>query len=499
MVRCNAPYKWLLPDLMKVMSESPLSIAIVGGGISGISAALKLQELLPSAQVTLFEKETRLGGVLQTQHRDGWLIEQSADMFTTVDPVAKELAERTGYGNELIGTQPQPRQSMIVYKGKLVPVPLGLSLLAPARIWPLLTTPLLSMRGKLRLAREPFVTKRNSEDDESLAAFTRRRLGTEVFDRLIQPLVGGIYTADPEKLSMQATLSRFVEMEKSAGSLFAGARKSGSKADRKAGGARYSAFLAPKQGFSHFVEHLAGKLPASCRREATVKSIEKIDLESSNTKFRVRTDGNDETFDGVIVATPSPQAGDLVAELDSDLAAKLKAIEYAGTSIVVLGVSNGQLKHPADCYGFVVPAIENRKIIAASFASNKFQGRAPEGEILIRVFVGGALQPELADLPDAELVSLVKHELRELIGLSGEPAVAEVVRWTSAMPQYHLGHVERVQEIETLVAQHPGLQLAGKSYRGVGIPFCIRDGERAATKLAKQLACGHVASANRES
>jgi oxygen-dependent protoporphyrinogen oxidase len=361
--------------------------------------------------------------------------------------------------------------------------------MAPARVWPVITTPLLSVRGKLRLLQEFFTPPRTDEGDESLASFATRRLGREAYERLIQPLIGGIYTADPEKLSMAAALPQFVEMERKYGGVVKALRRRRSEgAQRGVSGARYNRFVTPRAGMNSLIDRIVARLPAGCvRLEAKVESLSR----NENGRWRlgiVQEDGRrDETFDGVILATPAFAAGALLGRVDAALAEQLEAIPYAGACVAVVAYRREQVAHPLDGFGCVAPAVENRSILSISFSSVKFPGRAPEGMLLLRVFVGGALQPHLFDLPDDELRRLVQKDLEELLGARGEPEFCEIVRWSRAMPQYHVGHLERVKTIEERGAQLSGLALAGNAYRGVGIPFCIRSGEAAAERVVSEI------------
>lgn len=468
------------------MTPPPPNIAVLGGGISGLAAAQRVVELRPEARLTLFEASDRLGGVLQTERRDGFLVERAADMFITRDPWALDLCRRIGFDDQLIGTQPGKRQSFVVHKGRLVPIPEGFSLMSPARIWPVLATPLFTPAGKLRLAWEYFTPARKGDDDESLASFAQRRFGREAYQRLVQPLIGGIYTADPEKLSMAATMSQFVEMEREHGSLIRGMRKRSAKRkeERAESGARYGLFVAPRDGMSSFVKAIAARLPeGSLRFSSPVQRLSRID-----DGWEVTISGGaPQHFDAVIVATRAPLAAQLLRETDNTLAEELQQIPFAGAAIVVGAYRRDQIEHLLDGFGFVVPMVEQRRILACSFTSNKFAGRAPEGHVLLRTFVGGACQAELMEQDDDAIRRLAAEELHDLIGLSGEPLFSEVVRWDGAMPQYHVGHLELVARIEARAAELPHLELAGNAYHGVGIPFCIHSGETAAERVIDAL------------
>lgn len=463
------------------MPNRPQRVVVVGGGISGLAAAHRLREIDPSVAVTLFEASPRFGGVLRTSQQAGFLVEHSADNFITNVPHALDLAKRIGLEEELIGTDPVRRRAFVVCGERLEPVPDGFVLMSPNRVWPVLTTPILSVAGKMRLMWEYFVPRRESAEDESLASFARRRLGDEVFDRLVQPLIGGIYTADPEKLSMRATLPRFLEMEREHGSLLRAARKQAAVEDvsgSQSSGARYGMFVSFRRGMQTLVDRLVERLDgAVLRTETTVERI------VSGPPWQVHLTGG-ETLDAeaVILALPAYRSARLLEPIDAALADDVGAIEYAGASVVVTGHRREDLK-PIEGFGFVVPAVEKRRILACSFASHKFPGRAPREDVLLRTFVGGALQPSLAHLPDEELFALVRDELGELLGLQGKPRFQMVCRWDGKMPQYHVGHVERVDRIFSRLERHAGLGLCGNAFRGVGVPQCIQLGEQAAERV----------------
>jgi protoporphyrinogen/coproporphyrinogen III oxidase len=478
------------------------SVAIIGGGISGLAAALHLTEHRPGCKVTLFEASHRLGGVLQTEDRDGFLIEQSADMFAATPVAAKELCRRIGFEEQLIQPNESHRRAFVSFQQKLYPVPNGFALMVPNQIWPVLTSRLLSPLGKLRLLCELWVRKRDESSDESLASFARRRFGQQAYDRLIQPLVGGIYTADPEKLSMQATMRTFIDDERESGSIIravwrkqkAEASKAErsthdariSEASRNSAGARYGQFSAPKQGMASLIAHLRSRLDqVDFQMSCAVQSIG-----TAGKGWTVKTNFESREFDGLILAVPAWVAAGLLQTHDPELATRLRQIEYAGVAIVVHAVRRSQLRRPLDGFGFVVPQIEKRPVIACSFGSVKFAGRAPNDMALLRTFVGGAINPDWNDRSDDETTRLVRNELRSILGMEDAPVWEQVVRWPRAMPQYHVGHLSQVAKIETLLEKWSGLELAGNAYHGVGIPACIESGEKAATRLLKFLGNG---------
>lgn len=461
-------------------------VAVIGAGIAGLSAAQAIVERAPAACVTVFEAAARAGGIVQTVAREGYLVERSADSFIMDPPHALELCRKIGLGNELLAPSPAGRRALLVRDGKLVPVPEGFVIMAPRRLVPLLRSPLLSWRGKLRLLEEPLIPPRSPFlEDESVAAFARRRFGQEVYARMIQPLVGGIYTGDPEQLSMAATMPRFWRAEEEHGSVLRSELRR--RDDTRTSGARYAMFLTPRGGMAALTDAIAASLPSGALR----LSHRVVALEQSKGSWQVffttGTDSSVETFDAVILATPANVAAALISGEIPQLAEELGGIASAGATIVCLGYRREQVARPPDAFGFVVPNLERRQILAGSFLSNKFAFRAPSGCILMRIFLGGALQPGLVDLPEDRLLDTVQRELGELIGVSGPPNMVEIARWHGAMPQYHVGHQQRVTKIERLVESRPGFALAGNAYHGVGIAQCVKGGQEAAALVLRSL------------
>jgi oxygen-dependent protoporphyrinogen oxidase len=484
-------------------------IAIIGGGISGLAAAHRVAEIIPKADVELFEASHSLGGVLQTTEDGGFLVEHSADNFLVNPAAAIELCRRIGIADELLTTDESRRRAFIVRSGRLIPIPEGFYLMSPRKLWPVLASPALSVAGKLRLLAEPLVPRRfcspgdfqNQRSlnlpDESVASFVRRRLGREVFERIVQPLVAGIYTADPEQLSMAATMPQFVEYERRFGSMLRAtlfnnrnsvrAKESLIETAHSAhsiSGARYGLFVAPRRGMASLVSALAERLGrCAIHLNAPVKRITRL---ADHWQVETLRDSAVPTrdFDAVVLALPAPIAANVLSAGFVALSRALSQIEYAGCAVVSLKFAREQITHPLNGFGFVVPQTEKRQIIAGSFASLKFAGRAPAEQVLIRVFLGGALQPELLNLSNGELARIAVEELSALLSIRGEPSMTNVARWLQSMPQYHVGHLERVDRIERLAEQLPAFALAGNAYRGVGIPQCIASGEAAAERLA---------------
>lgn len=463
-------------------------IAVIGGGLSGLSAAHRVLELSrgngPPVECVLFESSPRLGGIVGTCRIGEYLIDTGADSFLTNKPWAIDLCRRLGLADRLRSTDARYRGAHVLFQGRPVRLPDGFQLISPTAIGPILTTPLLSVWGKLRLLMEPLVP-RGPGTDESLASFVRRRFGKETLDRIVQPLVGGIYTSDPEHLSMAATMSRFLEMERVHGSLIRAAlaeRRSPVRSeprDASSSGARYGLFAGLAGGMEELLDALRCAVqPCTIRRDTRVMAI-RNGAGSTGYQLEVHP-GEFEDFDGVIVATAAHQSARLLETLDTELADQLRAIPYASSAIVVTGHRLADVRHPLDSFGLVVPACERRRILATSFSSRKFPERAPADRVLMRTFVGGAMQPELFELSDTQILELVQQELGAIFGVRGEPEVSHLVRYPRAMPQYHVGHLDLVEKIESRVARHPGLQLGGNALHGVGVPDAIHCGEAAA-------------------
>jgi oxygen-dependent protoporphyrinogen oxidase len=481
-------------------------IVIIGGGITGLAAAHRLIELAnqtdPQIDVLLLEASSRLGGVLKTDHRDGFLVEAGADSFISEKPEAIELAKRIGLDSHLIETNKEHRRSFVVRNGRLRPVPEGFQLLAPSRLWPFITSDIFSWSGKARMALDLFIPRRaiaNGGDDESLAQFVRRRLGREAFERMAQPMIGGIYTADPEKLSLRATLPRFLEMEREHGSLILAMWKLGrslrgrsptvreglaraASAPSGTSGARYSLFLSFDGGMQMLADRLSSTLPAGVVQLNTQAKALLFHAQAKQWEIRL-SDNRSISADAICLAVPAFVAATLLRDTDVELSRALDQIEFASTATINLAYRRADVPHPLDGFGFVVPFIERRSILACTFSSVKYAGRAPANHVLLRAFVGGALQPEMFELDEDEMICRVRADLRDLLGIEQPPLFAVVEKWRRSMPQYHVGHLELILRLQQGLREIPGLQLAGNSYSGVGVPDCIRSGEAAAAEI----------------
>ncbi|MET0344326.1 MAG: protoporphyrinogen oxidase [Polyangiales bacterium] len=464
------------------MQSERMRVAVIGGGISGLTAAFRLQQA--GAEVDVFEAGARAGGLLGSERIDGCVVETGADSILTEKPWALALAEDLGIGNAIIATRSQQRGAYVVHKGKLERVPHGFSLLAPTDFAAFVRSPLLSRQGKLRAGLELLLPRGlggEASDDESLESFVVRRFGRELFEQLAQPLAGGIYGADPARLSLRATMPRFLELERRHGSVIRGMRarmRAGQPGEAQASGARYGLFAAFAGGMQDLVDGLTRPLGT---RVHTSRPVTSIDRDEEGFHVIVRDESR--CFDAVVMALPAHAASRVVRPLSAPLADLLGRIDYASAATITLSWPRYAIPHPLDAFGFVVPTIEHRGIIASTWASVKYAGRAPDGTALIRVFVGGHRGQHLVDHADDELIAIARRELSALIGVEAAPTFTKVVRYVRAMPQYHLGHLERVGRIEQAVHGIKGFALAGNAYRGVGIPDAVKSGEEAARKL----------------
>jgi len=459
-----------------------MKLVVVGGGIAGLAAAHRAVELGrergQAVDLTLLESRGRLGGTIATERVDGFTIEAGPDSFLSEKPWALDLCRRLGVEDQLLRTDDRYRKVFVWRAGRLHTLPDGFQLLAPTKLAPFVGTSLFSWPGKLRMAMDLVLPRGGTGDDESLGAFVRRRLGAEALERVAQPLVAGIYTADPNDLSLAATMPRFLELEKRERSLILGLWRAAKKAPLPGtSGARWSLFVTFKHGMQQLIDTLAARLPDSAvQLETGVTGIER-----AGARWRVAAGGGGFDADAVIVATESHAAARMLRYVDPRIANLLGDIAYASSATLSLGYRRSDVAHPLDAFGFVVPRSEGRSLLAATFSSVKYPGRAPDDHVLIRCFLGGALDAAMLDRDDDALVAQARGELRAAMGITAAPVLTRLARHPASMPQYRVGHLARVDAIEHRAARLPGLFLAGGAYRGVGIADCVRSGEAAAT------------------
>lgn len=477
-------------------------IVIIGAGISGLAAAYRLTrpefcgDLDP--EVLLLERSSRAGGVISTYELEDYTLELGPDMFQTAKPEAIDLCKEIGLGDHIVSTNEGNRRTFIAYGGQLHALPEGFNMLAPSQLGPFFSSSLLSFGGKLRMAADLLIPKRTDGGDESLAQFVRRRFGQEALDRIAQPMVGGIYTADPEVLSLQATLPRFLEMEQKHSSIIRALmqdKKNGNGASNGASdaGCRYSTFASLSRGLGMMVERLVGSVPPDTLHfQCPIIAVEKG---TRGKQFDVVVaNGTVVPADAVILSTPSFASAEMIHQLDAEASNDLKRIQYASSAVMNLIYNRADIPHPLDGFGFVIPQVEKRTIMACSFASVKFPGRCPAEKAVLRVFVGGALQQDVFELTDEQIECLMWEDLHTYLGLKSVPLLSLITRYQRAMPQYHLGHIDLVKGIREKLSRYPGIALAGGAYDGVGIPDCIRSGNEAAKAIVEGLRA--IATAN---
>lgn len=451
-------------------------VAIIGGGIAGLSAAYYLEKLRQSGTAldwVLFEKSERLGGVIRTEYHDGLVLEAGPDSFLSIKPEASELCRELGLAGEIIQSNDFQRKTYILVRSRLVPIPDGLQFMVPTRILPMVTTPLFSFAAKVRMMREFFSTTRNQDPDESVGEFVRRHFGQEMVDRVAEPLLAGVYGGNANTLSVRAVLPRFAEMERHHGSLVRAtlkARKAASKA------APQPLFTSLRGGMQQLVDALVAALPATrLRLKQPVLSLRHM-----RDQWQVAMPGLGEDFDAVFLALPAPFAAALLSDVVPEAASRLKKIQYTSSAAVLLACDKPALP-PG--FGFLVPASEGKKMLACTFVHKKFSGRAPEGTALLRCFFSSARVSDLLDHSDEDLMGFARQELKDILGLDLQPHFACAFRWSHGLPQYTTGHLDRTTEIEAQFKQLPGLHLIGNSLHGIGVPDCIRSARQAVDKV----------------
>lgn len=462
-------------------SSANRHVVVIGGGISGLAAAYRISTSDPAVQVTLVEAESRLGGKLATEHVDGFVIEGGPDSFLATKPRGVGLSGELGLGNRLLGVTPRAKRAFILYGNHLHDLPEGLSGLVPTRLAPLARSSLLSPRGKARVALDYVLPARTDDDDESVGAFMRRRLGHEAWERLVEPLMAGIYAADGDQLSLAATFPQLRAAERAHGGLIRGVLAARRSTSSPTAGTR-SPFLAPAGGLGELVSTLEKRLRANGVVMRLGSTAEAVSMFRGGYEVTL-ANGDVLPADAVIVATPSFVAARLLDGVAATLARELAAIPHVSTTIVSLAFRSDQISHPLDGHGYVIPRVAGGPILACTWSSRKWDGRAPAGWELLRLFIGraGDGNEVLQTADNAKLIALARQEIATRLGINAEPSLTRVQRWPRGMPQYIMGHPERVSRIESALRGYPGLVLAGSGYSGVGIPDCIASGERAAT------------------
>jgi protoporphyrinogen/coproporphyrinogen III oxidase len=451
-----------------------IDVAIIGGGIAGLAAAYELQRR--GASVRVLEATARVGGVIGSDRFDGWVVDGGPDSMLVQKPAAVALCRELGVADRLIHTLP-PRTAYVLRAGQLHPLLEGSFLGFPLTASSLIRSPLFSAAGKARMALEPVLPRRAGDEDESIGSFVRRRFGKEAVDYLAEPLLAGIHAGDVERLSVRALFPRLVDAEHNSGSVLRAFRA------LRAQPSPNGVFVSLPGGTADLVEALAATLaPGTVSLHTRVSELHRVGT------LRIETTAGPIDARAVILAVPAYVAGALLRSFDTTLAAFCDAVPYASTATVALGFRRDQVAHPLSGTGFVVPRVERRGLLAATWISSKWPGRAPPGHVLLRGFLGGGRDPHRLDEDDSTLIDTARHELGALLAISGDPLFVRVYRFTKLSPQYEVGHLERVAQIEQRLSAIPGVFLSGSGFRAIGIPDCIADARATAAVVARYVA-----------
>jgi oxygen-dependent protoporphyrinogen oxidase len=459
---------------------SPFDVIVVGGGIAGLAAAFELQQ--HGLRVRVFEASDRPGGVILSERFDGWVVDGGPDALLVQKPAAVALCRELGLGERLHATQ-TPRTAYVLRRGRLYPIAEGSFLGFPLSAKALARSSLFSTRGKLRMGFEVFVPRRASTTDESIGSFVRRRFGQEATDYLADPLLAGIHAGDKDRLSIQALFPRLVEAERRVGSVIRAFR------DLRVKPSPNGAFVSLPGGIGEMVDRLVAALtPGTLITSSPVQAIR------GGKTFTVEAATHAAQATAVILAVPAYVAASLLRSFDTTLAELCDTMPYASTATVAFGYRREQVQHPLSGSGFVVPQKERNPLLAGTWVSSKWPHRAPRGDVLLRGFLGGGRDPQRLNYSDPELIETARHALSDVLQISGNPLFTRLYRWTRQSPQYEVGHLERLAEIERRLARVPGLYVAGSGFRAIGIPDCVADGrttaKTAAAFIASKIATG---------
>lgn len=457
-------------------------VVIVGGGISGLALAYRLEQRLPNADVIVLEERPRLGGTIGTERRDGFQVEIGPNGFLDNKPFALALCRDLGLGEQLISASEAARRNRYLFLDDRLH-------LLPNSLVSFLTSDVLSWRTRFLLLAERFRPRRQGNGDESIDAFVRRRVGGELAETLADAFVTGIHAGDPKLLSVQAAFPRLAELERDHGSVLRGMAASGRRRRLEAAARGESPpssgrMWSFREGLSLLIDTLRERLRFPPLTGVHVRTVRLL----VNEVWRVQSDGREGwDADAVVLACPAFQQAAILADEDADLAAAIDGIPYNRVAVVALGYREADVPRPLDGFGYLSPQRQRRDVLGVQWCSSIFPDRAPPGLVLLRALCGGWNRPEILDWDDEGLLSAARRELRQTMGIEAAPVVHHIIRWRRAIPQYHLGHLERVAWIEGRVVRHPGLFLAGNAYRGVALNDCIEQAGRVAEQVAHHL------------
>ena len=460
--------------------RKPATVCVIGAGISGLTTAFWLRRM--GFEVILLERESRAGGTIRTSHEDGWLIEQGPNSALETTPLFGTLFEALGILEERVYADPSSNRRYVLRNGSLHPIPMSPGAFLQTGLW--------SPRAKLRLLAEPFVGRAGTE--ETVADFVTRRLGREFLDYAINPFVAGVYAGDPEQLSVRAAFPKLYALEEKYGGLIRGMIQGARERKRRAETAKDRArMFAFRSGMQAFPDALARALEGQARYGCTVREIERISGPAVGGPFKISYVRGSEPVnvqaDAVVLSVPSYAAAQLLERFSPTLSSRLSAVSYPPVAEVYLGFRQGQIPRPLDGFGYLIPAVERRNILGTIWSSAIFSGRAPAGHAALTTFVGGSRQPDLVHLSDEQLLALVLADLRSIMGVTGRPVIARIVRWPRAIPQYTLGYGSVLAEIDRCEAAFPGLFVCSNYRGGIAVGDCIMSGERIATRVRDSL------------
>jgi oxygen-dependent protoporphyrinogen oxidase len=473
-------------------------VVIIGGGISGLSTAWYLQKQAAEKNLdlhyTLLEESARWGGKILTERVEGpgdqpFVVEGGPDAFLTQKPWAVQMARELGLEERLLGTNDERRKVYVLNKSRPTPLPDGVLLIVPTKIKPFALSRLISPLGKLRMGLDLFIPAKRDGQDETLADFITRRLGGEALDKIAEPLMSGIYNAEAERQSLLATFPRFRALEEKHGSLIRGMLASRKARQRRAGSQTsqsppkrpVSMFVSLKDGLDELVKVLPDKLNGDLRLDTSVTEVRQLD---GRLSLKLNN-GQRMDADAVVLDIPAYCAAGLIKDIAPDAAIGLDQIRYVSTGTISLAFHRQDVDL-LDGFGLVIPRSENRLINAVTLTSIKFDHRAPDDYVLLRVFFGGSRRPEMMEIDDDQLLTRVLSELEDVLGIDAQPLFRRIYRWHRANPQYDVGHLDRVEAIEEGLPD--GIYLTGSPYRGIGIPDCVHQSQQTAEKIAADLA-----------